>query len=73
MSKLPILPARKVIRILDKFGFKVHRQTGSHIHLYHPDRRLLVTVPNHPELARGTLHAILKQAKLSKEEFLQNL
>ena len=70
MSKLPVLSAKDVIRALGKFGFKVIRQSGSHVHLWNEERRLLVTVPNHPELAKGTLLAIIKQAKLDRDEFL---
>ena len=73
MPKLPILSAKGVIKILRKLGFKVHRQTGSHIHLWNEERKLLVTVPNHPELAKGTLISIMKQAKVSREEFLSEL
>ena len=70
MSKLPLLSAREVISILGKFGFQVHRQTGSHIHLWNEEKRLLVTVPNHQELAKGTLISIMKQAKIERQEFL---
>jgi predicted RNA binding protein YcfA (HicA-like mRNA interferase family) len=73
MPKLPILSAKDAIKILRKLGFKVHRQTGSHIHLWNEERKLLVTVPNHPELAKGTLISIMKQAKVSREEFLSKL
>ncbi len=73
MSKLPILSAKDIIKVLGKFGFHIHRQTGSHIHLWNPERRLLVTVPNHPALVRGTLISIMKQAKLDREEFLSKL
>jgi predicted RNA binding protein YcfA (HicA-like mRNA interferase family) len=73
MPKLPILSAKDVIKILRKLGFKVHRQTGSHIHLWNDERKLLVTVPNHPELAKGTLISIMKQAKVSRVEFLSKL
>ncbi len=73
MPKLPVLSARDVIKILRKFGFEIYRQTGSHIHLWNEERKLLVTVPNHPELAKGTLIAIMKQAKLERKEFLSKL
>lgn len=73
MPKLPVLSAREVIKALSKLGFVVVRQSGSHIHLWHDTRRLLVTVPDHPELARGTLVSILKQARLSREEFMELL
>jgi predicted RNA binding protein YcfA (HicA-like mRNA interferase family) len=73
MPKLPVLSAKEIIKVLRKFGFVVYRQTGSHIHLWNEERKLLVTVPNHPELAKGTLLSIMKQAKIEKEEFLSKL
>lgn len=73
MPGLPVLSARKVIKVLRKFGFEIYRQTGSHIHLWNEKRRLLVTLPNHPELAKGTLISIMKQAKLERKEFLSKL
>jgi len=73
VPRLPVVSARRVIRALLRWGFAVIRQSGSHIHLWHDERRVLVTVPNHPELARGTLNSILKQGKLSREEFLEQL
>ncbi|MBM3309803.1 MAG: type II toxin-antitoxin system HicA family toxin [Candidatus Altiarchaeales archaeon] len=73
MSKLPALPARSVVKVLHEFGFKPVRQTGSHIHLWSEGQRKLVTVPNHRELARGTLLAILKQAGLARKVFIRGL
>lgn len=73
MPKLPVLSAREVIKVLKKFGFQVYRQTGSHIHLWNEERKVLVTVPNHQELAKGTLISIIKQAKIEREEFLSKL
>jgi len=73
LAKLPVLSAREVLKVLRRFGFVVVRQTGSHIHLWHEERRVLVTVPNHAELAKGTLIGILKQAKLTRDEFLEEL
>ena len=72
MSKLPILSAGKVLKILGKAGYDIDHQTGSHIILRnknHPYRR--VTVPNHREIARGTLRSIIKQSGLDLEDFLQ--
>jgi predicted RNA binding protein YcfA (HicA-like mRNA interferase family) len=73
LSKIPLLSAREIIKILADFGFKPVRQTGSHIHLLNPENRRLVTVPNHPEMAIGTLLSILKQANIEKEEFLRHI
>ena len=65
-----MLSASEVVKALKRIGFKIVRQSGSHIHLWHDEKRLLVTVPNHPELAKGTLNAIIKQTKMDREEFL---
>ncbi len=73
MSKIPLLSALEIIKILTILGFQPIRQTGSHIHLLNPETRRLVTVPNHPEIARGTLLSILKQANIEKEEFLMHV
>ena len=55
-----------------KLGYIVNDQKGSHIHFRHPVRRPL-TVPNHPEIARGTLRIIIKDADLTVEQFLKLL
>ena len=65
MSRLRVLSGREVLKILGEFGFEDYTQRGSHIKL----RRLVsggrtqtITVPNHSEIDRGTLHAIYRQA-----------
>ena len=73
MSRLPVLSATKVIKALKRLGFNIVRQSGSHIHLWHDERRVLVTVPNHPELAKGTLNAIIKQSGIDRKTFLSQI
>jgi len=73
MPKLPVLSADKIIKALEKMGFRIVRQSGSHVHLWDDDKRILVTVPNHKELAKGTLIAIIKQSKRDREEFLSRV
>ena len=70
--KLPILSGHEVIRILSKQGFKIARQKGSHIILVkEADRgKRGVVVPNHKEIDRGALLEIIRQAGLTKEEFI---
>ena len=70
MPKLPVLSAKQVIKALERIGFKIVRQSGSHIHLWNDRRRILVTVPNHKELAKGTLNGIIKQSKMNRDDFL---
>ena len=73
--QLPVVTAREVVRALLRAGFVIHHQTGSHVQLTHPQRPgLRVTVPSHSgDVPRGTLHAILRQAGLSRDEFLRLL
>ena len=70
MPKLPVLSAKRVIKALERMGFEIVRQSGSHIHLWNDERRILVTVPNHKELAKGTLNGIIKQSKMDRDDFL---
>jgi len=56
-SKLPVVSGEKLIRALEKLGYEVVRQKGSHVRLYPPadSGRKPTTVPLHDELAKGTL------------------
>ena len=70
MSKLTPAKPEDVIRSLEKLGFKRIRQSGSHAVFHHSDGRW-TTVPIHKgkDVAKGTLHKILKDIGLSYEEF----
>ena len=68
MPKLPVLSGKELIRILEKGGFQVVRQKGSHVSLQKGANKTVV--PLHDELAKGTLLGILKQCGLSKEELI---
>ena len=70
MSKLPVVSGREAVRAFEKLGYVMDHQTGSHIILRHrdpPHRRL--TVPDHRELAKGTLRNLLREAGLRVERF----
>lgn len=74
MSKLPVVSAIELIKALHKIGYYTDHQTGSHIILRnskYPYRRL--SIPNHKEIARGTLHSIIKQSGLDVKQFLKML
>jgi len=68
MSRLPVCSGQDAIRVFQKVGYAVDHQTGSHVILRHPQMRRL-TVPNHRELAKGTLRALIREAGLTKEQF----
>jgi predicted RNA binding protein YcfA (HicA-like mRNA interferase family) len=56
---------------LEKAGFEVRRQTGSHVIMYKSGIRHPISIPRHPrDLPKGTLRAVIRQAGLTVEEFL---
>ncbi|WP_422571648.1 type II toxin-antitoxin system HicA family toxin [Methanothrix sp.] len=69
MSKLPMVSGQDCVKALEKIGFYFKRQEGSHIVLRRDDPFSQVIVPNHRELDRGTLRAIIRQAGMSVDEF----
>ncbi len=72
---LPVVSGRKAIKALTKAGFKVAGRKGSHIKLKKKvnGKVFVVIVPDHAELARGTLKSILRQANITREAFLKLL
>ena len=73
MSGLPRISGRDCVRALEKAGFRQRRREGSHMILRRGDPLAQVVVPEHVELDRGTLRAIIRQAGMSVEEFLRLL
>jgi len=73
MTRLPLISGRECVRALEKKGFYFKRQEGSHVVLRRDEPFAQVVVPDHRELDRGTLRAIIRQAGLSLEEFVQLL
>ncbi|HEX9991014.1 MAG TPA: type II toxin-antitoxin system HicA family toxin [Chloroflexia bacterium] len=71
MSVLPSLSGRECVAALQKAGFLIARQRGSHIVLRRDNPPAQVVVPDHKELDRGTLRAIIRQAGLGVDEFLE--
>jgi len=69
MSKLSSVSARDCIRALQRIGFEVDRQRGSHITLIRDDPAGRVTVPNHREIKVGMLRKIIRDADLTVDEF----
>ena len=75
MPKLPRISGKEAIRIMEKLGFTQARQRGSHVVMKKstPGGEIGCVIPMHKELAIGTLAGILKQAKVSLDEFLSEL
>lgn len=74
MSRLPNVKPRELVSALKQAGFIEHHQKGSHLYLWHPEKRRMTSVPMHPgDVNRGLVRAIIKQAELTEEEFLELL
>jgi predicted RNA binding protein YcfA (HicA-like mRNA interferase family) len=73
MSEVPVLRPKELIKIFVKLGWKVVRQRGSHIILTQDGHIATLSVPNHYEVARGTLRSLIARAGLSVEEFVENI
>ena len=71
MPKLPVISGSDVIKKLEKLGYTVTRQKGSHVRLHHTDEsnKKPLTIPLHSELKPGLLNQILKDADISREKF----
>ncbi len=70
MSRLPDVSGAELIKALQKAGFAVLRQKGSHVSLEKIDApgTYRTVVPMHREIARGTLHDVLKQTGLTRDQ-----
>jgi len=70
MSILPVLSGRDVVRVFERLGWSVARQRGSHIILIKPDHIATLSVPDHKEVAKGTLRSLIRAAGLTAEAFI---
>lgn len=70
-AKYPVLTPKEVIKTLEKFGFVYVSQKGSHIKYSNGDR--VVIIPNHSEVAKGTLKSILSMANIHLDDFMSKL
>jgi predicted RNA binding protein YcfA (HicA-like mRNA interferase family) len=70
-SKYPVLSSNEIIRVLVKFGFVFISQKGSHLKYSNGIKTTIV--PNHYEVAKGTLKSILELANISLEDFIAKL
>lgn len=69
MSNLPSFTSKELIKILERRGFILKRVHGSHHYYVHPKTGKITVVPMHnKDLPKGTLHAILRQAGIKKNE-----
>ena len=69
MVKLPVVSGADAVRAFQRAGWRLDRQRGSHVVLLKPGSIASLSVPLHPELAPGTLRALIRAAAMSVEEF----
>lgn len=71
MSAWPALSGRKVVRAFESFGWEAVRQRGSHIILVKENHNATLSVPDHKEVAKGTLRSLIRAAGLTVDEFVK--
>ncbi len=69
-SQLPVMSGREVVGTFGNLGWSVARQAGSHIILTKAGEMVTLSVPDHREVARGTLRALIRAAGVTVQEFL---
>ena len=67
---VPLLRPSQAVKAFERFGWHVARQRGSHIILVNPGHIASLSIPNHREVARGTLRNLIARADLTIEEFI---
>jgi len=69
MASLPVLTGQEVVRVFESFGWSVARQRSSHIIMTKEGEPVTLSIPNHKEVARGTLRSLIRSANLTVDEF----
>ncbi len=69
--KLPVLSGRDVVKVFQRLGWEVARQRGSHIILVKEGHIATLSVPDHKEIAKGTLRKLIARAGITVEEFME--
>ena len=70
MPPVPILSPSDVIKVFQRLSWEMVRQKGSHIIMTKPGHMATLSIPNHAEVARGTLRSLIAKAGLTIEQFL---
>ena len=73
MVSLPVISGSEAVRVFERFGWTVARQTSSHIIMTKEGEIASLSIPNHKEVARGTLRSLIRSANLTVDEFADRL
>jgi len=71
MAKMPILRGREVAKIFESLGWEKSRQSGSHIILIKTGSYVSLSIPDHKDVAAGTLRSLIKAAGVTNDDFLK--
>jgi predicted RNA binding protein YcfA (HicA-like mRNA interferase family) len=67
---LPALSGREIVRVFETFGWRVARQSGSHIVMVKSGEMVTLSIPDHKEVAKGTLRSLIRAAGLTVADFI---
>ena len=70
MASLPVLSGREVKKAFESFGWNVARQSSSHIIMTKEGQTVTLSIPDHKEVAKGTLRSLIRAANLTVDEFV---
>ena len=70
MASLPTLSGREVVRVFSNLGWQVARQRGSHIVMTKEGHMATLSVPDHKEVAKGTLRSLIRATGLTVDDFV---
>lgn len=70
MGSLPVISGAKAVRAFEKAGWRQDRQRGSHVVMLKPGYNVSLSVPQHREIAPGTLRALIRSAGMTVDEFV---
>jgi predicted RNA binding protein YcfA (HicA-like mRNA interferase family) len=71
MTRLPRLSGREVVKVFESLGWEQVRQSGSHLILVREGHRATLSVPDHKEVAMGTLRSLIRSAGLTVDQFVE--
>ena len=71
MAFLPVLSGKEVVRAFERFGWRVVRQSSSHIIMTKEGEIATLSIPDHKEVAKGTLRSLIRAANLIVDEFVK--
>jgi len=74
-QRLPVVSGRQALKVFERFGYSIipRRGRGSHMVVTHEESGQILTIPNHKELDRGLLRALIRGADISRIDFIKAL